>query len=99
MARPRAEDIREIAIALDPEFAEAVSRWDIRVGEDWRGEPGVFVTIVLRDDGARAVWPTRDGYRTRLLQALLEALPEDYFPFISFSAESIALNPEIPVRA
>jgi len=93
MSHPDPEEIRKAAIEVDPEFAKAVARWEIEVGEDWRGEPAVFVVIVLRDADVARVWRTRDAFRRRLRERLFELLPEEYYPFITFSAESESLDP------
>ena len=98
MSDPTAEQIRDFAIRLDPSFAEAVGRWEIAVGEDSYGKPGLFITIVLRDATIRTAWKARDAFRWRLFDALLAEVP-GYYPFIGFSAESIAINPESPVPA
>jgi hypothetical protein len=98
MARPDPGAIRELAIGLDPELAESVSRWEIDVGEDWLGEPAIHVAIVLKDSEVRRVWRARDEFRNRLRDEL-RAFAPDYYPFIRFDAESVALNPEEPARA
>jgi len=95
---PTVEQIRETAIAIDPKFAKAVARWDIEVGRDWQGDPGVFVIIVLKDSEAHRVWESRRDYKDRLRNRLWAMLPEGYFPYITYSAESVALDPEIPAR-
>jgi hypothetical protein len=96
--RPTVDDVREIALSLDPGFNRVVSRWEIEVGEDWLGEPGIFVKIVLRDSDLHAIWKSRIAFRNSLRRRLLDLYP-DYFPFITFSAESIAINPEQPATA
>lgn len=98
MARPNPDAIRDLVEGLDPGFAETVARWEIDIGEDWLGEPAVHVTIVFKDARIRDVWKSKDDYRKRLERALRNYLPEHY-PFIVFSAESVALNPEEPARA
>ena len=97
MAAPKPEDILKIATELDPDFAPFVSRWDIDVGEDWTGDPAVHVVVVLKDATIRAAWKIRVPYREELFETLLERVP-GYFPYVGFSAESEAINPEEPVR-
>ncbi|MFN0093403.1 MAG: hypothetical protein ACKVVT_01320 [Dehalococcoidia bacterium] len=96
--RPSADDVRAFSQSLDPAFAENVSRWDVRVGEDHWGDPAIFVTAVLKDSHAHRAWGTLRGFEQRLFRALLERHPE-YFPFVLFSAESEALDPLVPVKA
>jgi hypothetical protein len=98
MVRPDVDAIRELAIDLDPELANAVARWEIEVGEDWLGGPAIHLTIVFKDSEIRRVWKSRGAYRERLRDELLAMAPEHY-PFIRFSAESEALNPDQPVQA
>ncbi len=96
MITPNPDAIRAFAANLDPRFAENVSRWDVVVGEDWTGEPAIFVTIVLKDATIHSAWKTRGPYREQLFESLLREMP-GYYPFIDFSAESDAVNPEKPV--
>ncbi len=98
MSRPTPLEIHEVAANLDPEFAKAVSRWEVSVGEDSTGDPAIFVTIVFRDAAIHAAWPGRAAFRDRLRDLLFDIAP-GYYPFIGFSAESEAINPEQPVRA
>jgi len=98
MVRPDSEEIRRLAIELGPEVADAVSRWEIRVGDDWLGEPAIFVTVVFKDSQIHRAWKIRRPFRERLHDALLQRFPE-YYPFIGFSAESVAINPEEPAKA
>lgn len=93
MSRPSPEAVREAAIAVDPEFAKSVARWEIEVGEDWLGKPAVFVKVVLRDRSLASVWDSLLTRRRRLVEQLLAVLPDAYFPYVSFSAESVALYP------
>jgi hypothetical protein len=87
--------VREIVESYDPRITEAAARIDIRVGEDWRGEPAVFVDIVLKDSEAYYVWPKILDHNRELTNRLLEVLPEEYFPFVGFNAESVALDPRV----
>jgi hypothetical protein len=89
-----ADTVRDVALSLDPDMTAAASRWDVRVGQDWMGNPAVFVTLVFRDDAIGKVWRRREDYRRALRDRLFELLPEDYYPFIGFSAESVALDPD-----
>lgn len=98
MGRPDPEEIRRLAIELGPELADAVSRWEITVGLDWLGEPSIDMIVVFKDSDIRRVWKIRRPFQERLFRALLDRYP-DYYPFIAFSAESVAINPEEPARS
>ncbi len=98
MSRPTPLEIHDIAANLDPEFAKAVSRWEVSVGEDSTGDPAIFVTVVFRDTAIHDAWKSRISYRDELFETLIDTYP-DYYPFVGFSAESEAINPEQPVRA
>lgn len=93
MATITEDEIRAELIALDPERAADVSRWDVEIGEDSVGGPAVFVTVVYRDDRLYGAWPSHGEYRKRIEARLDEVAPERW-PFVWFSAESVAIDPE-----
>ena len=98
MAEPTVKEVmREIA-ATDPDFEAGVSRFDVRVGEDSNGLPGIFIKVVLADKTIREYWPHRNAFKEALRRRLWKRFP-DSFPFVWFSAESEAINPEVPASA
>ena len=89
MAWKTAEDIREaLADISDP----AIDRLDIEVRPDSTGEPAVFVTVVFRDADLREAWFRRNDLRARIRARLVEFVPE-LWPFVWFSAQTVAANP------
>ncbi|MFN0145703.1 MAG: hypothetical protein ACKVT1_04275 [Dehalococcoidia bacterium] len=93
MTLPTPEAIRDELVRLDPERAADVSRWEVEIGEDSVGDPAVFVTVVYRDDRLYAAWKRRREY-TGLIEAGLTALLPGRWPYVTLSAESVAIDPE-----
>jgi hypothetical protein len=89
-----ADEIRERLIALDPEKAEDVSRWEIKLGEDSLGEPSIHVTLVYRDDRLYQAWPMQERYRQTLWEELIRMFPERW-PYVLASAESVNADPAV----
>ena len=95
MAWKTAEEIREaLADIGDP----AIDRLDIEVRPDSTGEPAVFVTVVFKDADLYDGWLRRNDLRARLRKRLVEFVPE-LWPFVDFSAQTVAADPELaPAR-
>ena len=92
MERITPEAIKDRLVALDPEKAADVSRWEVEIGEDSVGGPAVFVTVVYRDDRLHAAWSGHKAYQELLRQRLVDLLP-DHWAYVRLSAESISADP------
>lgn len=87
------DDIRRRLADINDPLVGAVARWEVSFGVDDAGEPVVDVVIVLRDAELKRVWKRRGQLRQLVRARLQEDLPRRW-PYVSFSAESEALNPE-----
>ena len=92
MDRITPEAIKDRLVALDPEKAADVSRWEVEIGEDSVGDAAVFVTVVYRDDRSHAGWLTWTEYR-HALEAQLRTLLPDHWPYVRPSAVSVETDP------
>jgi hypothetical protein len=89
------EELSQELARIDDPAASAVAEWQVRVDNDWSGDPAIHVVIVLRDERVRDVWPGRESLRTKARDLLRQLAPERW-PFIAFSAQSDSLDPEMP---
>ena len=89
---PSVVDVRDEIEQVDDAFVNAVKRLDVEVHDDWAGDPGIFVTIVLKSRGIRRAWPKKESYRDTIQERLFKRWPESY-PCIDFSAESNWIDP------
>lgn len=87
--------VRVEVLKVDSDYARAVSRFDIEVTDDSTGDPAIFVTVVFKDTDLYGAWPKRDAYREKIQDHLFEEWPDRY-PYVTFSAESVAIDPEVP---
>ena len=82
------ERIRAVLRGLLPELKErGVVALEWRAGEDWAGDPAVWVRVVLPADAeARGLWePGRLGEMAdRIRGALWEAVDEELFVYVGF---------------
>ena len=88
------ETVRQRLAAIDHPLRDAVARWEITIGTDDTGEPAIDVVVVLYDADIRRVWRQRNILRDLVRDRLREIAPERW-PYVTFSAESEALNPEV----
>lgn len=87
----RERDRRKIREVLEQLLAELRGRGVValewRTGEDWAGDPAVWVWVVLPADAeARGLWDMKklEAISERIREALQEAEGEDLFVYTSF---------------
>lgn len=95
---PAVNDVLDEIAQVDPDYAKAVKRFEVQVKEDSTGDPAIFVTIVLKSRGIRAAWPKREPFRETIEERLSKNWPER-FPYVTFSAESVWIDPQAPAPA
>ena len=84
------EDIRRaLGVVTDP----AVKSLDVELGPDSSGEDAVFVTITFFDARLNEGWRRSEGLRAEIYTKLRELVP-DLWPFVRFSAETVAAFPD-----
>ncbi len=83
---------------LDRVGSAGVADYVVELRPDSMGAPAAIVTVVLRDEDARRLWPDRETTRTAVEAVIVELMP-DRFPHVWFSTESEALDPEAPGHA
>jgi hypothetical protein len=88
--------VREALRRSPPPEADAIARMDVSVREDSGGDPAVYATVVFHSSGARRAWPRRAEIERHVRDVLRRAVP-DLWPYIGFSADDDALNPEAPI--
>lgn len=87
----RERDRRKVREVLEQLLAElrayGVVALEWRTGEDWAGDPAVWVWVVLPADAeARGLWAFdhRESIRDVIREAFLQAELEDVFVYVSF---------------
>jgi hypothetical protein len=85
---PHLEWFRIYRILKKHEFPDYVRDFAVRVGEDWTGDPGAWVWVVIKDqyggrDGIKAVLPLLTQVRSVLRRAGV-----DLYPYVVFRTES-----------
>ena len=98
------ERIRAVLRGLLAELkARGVVALEWRAGEDWAGDPAVWVRVVLPADAEeRGLWAfdNREAIREAIGQALLAAGLEDLFVYVTFRlAHEQAPRPDLEVLA
>jgi hypothetical protein len=79
--------------AIDQPIVTAVANWDVRLDEDWSGDPAVYVMVTFKDSEIRAVWHARNALRAEIERRAARLFP-DRISYVRFSAESIAMDPD-----
>ncbi len=87
------DDVQRALEAIPDELRNAVSRWEIAIDEDWSGDPATHVRVLFKDAELIRAWPQRNRYRDRIRETLWNLLP-DRIPYVLFSGETQAANPE-----
>ena len=93
---PEATDALRVDIqAVLAGTAGAVAEWELHLGEDWSGDPGVFITVTFKDSELQRVWPARRSLQASIEEHARKRFP-GRFPYIVFMAQTIAANPLAP---
>ncbi len=88
MREQERERIRAVLRRLLAELkARGVVALEWRAGEDWAGDPAVWVWVVLPADAEeRGLWAfeNREAIRAEIRKAFLQAGPEEPVPYVHF---------------
>ena len=86
----------EIQAILDT-TAGAVAEWNLRLGEDWSGDPGVFITVTFKDSELQRIWPSHRGLESALDIAAIRRFPSR-LSYVTFTAQTDAADPTPALR-
>ena len=93
---PSTVDFEAQLKAIDYPKMDAIDRWEVRLDEDWSGDPAVFVTITYKDAEIRDAWPTRNKL-VDAVRSLAEAAFPDRWSYVDLTADSdIDPDPDPP---
>src|SRR4051794_23084462 len=88
-------ELEQAIRGIDHPAVAAVAKWDVRLDEDWSGDPAVYITVTFKDSEIRRIWPTRNELRASIEAAATRLLP-GRLVYVRLTAQSIAIDPDPP---